>query len=415
VTRRTLLKSAALAALPSLATWSRATATIPSRGPLRPRARNVILLWLDGGPSQLETFDPKPGSRFAGSFGAIATAIEGVEFSDRLPRLAAGARRLAVLRSMTTPTADHVRARELALTGRLPSEALTAPLFLCSIAAELDTPDAELPPVVTIGPPLPGAGYLGAAFEPFQVSDPGSAARLLVPSSGMVPERRVARERLLERLDDRFAARTDASRLARFERQWERARRLSEGGAATAFDLQKERPESAATYGGGAIGMSCLLARRLVEHGVRCVGIRSTGWDTHEDNFDQLTTLLADLDPALSALLEELDASGLLDETLVVVSGEFGRTPQINMNSGRDHHWRCFSAVVAGGGVRGGQVIGASDASCEEVARRPVTPPDLLASLYTALGLDPRREFKTPEGRPVKRLETGEPVHELFA
>ena len=396
---------------PALAWSPRAQA-----GPIDPpRAKNVVVLWMTGGPSQIDTFDMKPGTKGGGTFRPIATDVDGIEICEHLPRLAKRTRHLAIVRSLTSTIADHDRARLNVLTGHVPNESLRHPSFLVSAATELGPARPALPAVVVIGRPFAAEGYLGETAAPLVIGSASVGPRSLLPPAAVSAARQAARRELLARFDRDFAARTASDAVERSRQIAARADELtSDGTIARAFDLADEPEALRDAYGRNEFGTACLLARRLLEHGVRFLQLELPGWDTHVDNFDTLQILMRTLDPAFATLIDDLEGHGLLRDTLILCMGEFGRTPEVNVAFGRDHHWRCFSAVLAGGGVRGGQVIGASDATGNELRDRPVTIPDLLATIYTALGLDPGREFTTPDGRPVRRLDGGSPMRELL-
>lgn len=380
-----------------------------------PRAKNVVVLWMTGGPSQLDTFDMKPGTKGGGSFRPVRTDVDGIEICEHLPQLAQRARHLAIVRSLHSTIADHDRARLNALTGHVPNESLRHPSFLVSAATELRPARPELPSVVVIGQPFAAEGWLGEGAAPLVIRSAAVGPQSLLPPAAVSAARQAARRRLLDRLDRDFAARTASDAVERSRQIAARAAELtSDGTIARAFDLSGEPAALRDAYGRNEFGAGCLLARRLLEHGVRFVQLELPGWDTHVDNFDTTELLMRTLDPAFATLLDDLERRELLRDTLILWMGEFGRSPEVNVAFGRDHHWRCFTAVLAGGGVRGGQVIGATDATGDQLRDRPVAIPDLLATIYSALGLDPAKSFTTPDGRPVQRLEGGAVVQELL-
>jgi uncharacterized protein DUF1501 len=382
----------------------------------KPRAKNVIVLWMTGGPSHLDTFDMKPGTKGGGTFRPMRTEVDGIEICEHLPQLAKRARHLAIVRSLHSTIADHDRARLNALTGHVPNESLRHPSFLVSAATELGPARPVLPSVVVVGQPFAAEGYLGESAAPLVIGSAAVKPQSLLPPAAVSAARQAARRELLDRFDRDFAARTASDAVERSRQIAARAAELtSDGTIAHAFDLAGEPDALRDAYGRNEFGTACLLARRLLQHGVRFLQLELPGWDTHVDNFDTLQLLMGSLDPAFATLLDDLEQHELLRDTLILWMGEFGRTPEVNVAFGRDHHWRCFSAVLAGGGVRGGRVIGATDATGSELRDRPVAIPDLLATIYAALGLDPGREFTTPDGRPVRRLDGGTPLPELFA
>jgi hypothetical protein len=396
------------------------------------RARACILLWLNGGPSHIDTLDPKPGQPTNGPFKAIATRVAGVQVSEHLPRLAEQANHLAIVRSLTSKEADHDLAYQLLHTGNLRSETVEYPALGSVVAREWTGEDGDLPAYVALNGSAPGAGFFGVEFAPYVVGNLDAPIDNLGLPEGVDEKRRQRQLQALATLNAGFARRVDRESVAEQERFTARAGRLRHSPALKAFDLGSEKPATLAAYGappppmkappegeaameqGSPFGKACLIARRLVEHGVRFVEVTLDGWDTHADNFNAVTGLSRQLDAGLAGLVGDLAARGLLGQTLVVCLGEFGRTPEINPQQGRDHWSEVFSAVLAGGGVRGGQVLGASDAKGAHVKDRPVTVPDLYATLLSAFGVSGTQQYRTPEGRPIRLAEKGKVVTELF-
>jgi hypothetical protein len=418
--RRDFLRLGGLAAL-GLSLPERARAADRPR-----RAEACILLWLDGGPSHLETFDPKPDapSEVRGPFRPIATRVPGLNVCELLPRTAAVADQVAVVRSVTSPLGEHGIANHYLLTGYKPSPVLDYPSY-GAVTAHVRGGDPTLPPYVAIPEtkPTAGAGFLGSACRPFATGGdparPDFAVRDLDFFPGVTAGRMDRRRDFLTQLD-RFHKATDADPILA------QAYRLTTTPAAKkAFDLTDEPPAMRARYGPRTVGQSCLLARRLVERGVPFVTVHNTGWDTHDGLVLRLKDgyagapvgvgLVPTFDIAFAALVGDLRDRGLLDRTLVVAMGEFGRTPKLNAAGGRDHWPRVFSVVLAGGGVRGGQVVGASDRVGESPKDRPVSPADLARTIYTLLGIDPNRELHTSDGRPVQVNQGGKLIDELIA
>ncbi len=399
------------------------------------RAQACILIWLDGGPSHLETFDPKPDApqEVRGPFGTIETRIPGVHLVDLLPKLAERIDRVALIRSMTSPLGEHNLGTHYMMTGYRPTPVLEYP-FYGSVHTWLKPSDSVIPPNVAVpdfrvgGGRFAGNGFLPAHTQPFSVgSDPGRPGfrvRDLSPYATLTARRLARRQEYLAALD-RLSRRVEADPPAPADPEFEQAFRLvTSAEARRAFQLEDEPAETRQRYGSKTIGQACLLARRLVERGVPFVTVNQRGWDTHKDLYTRLKEgftgakipvgLVPSLDSALSALLDDLTRTGLLDETLIVVMGEFGRTPKLNTSAGRDHWPRVFSVLLAGAGIPGGRVIGASDATGESPRERPVTPADLAATIYTLLGIDPHTKLTTPDGRPVEVVRDGEPVSELL-
>jgi len=418
LSRRSLLRSlsAAGAALGGLG-WGEVVAL--HAADLRRRGKACILLWMQGGPSQFETFSPLTGHDNGGGTRAIATAVPGIHYAAHWPETAGIADRLAVIRSMTSKEGSHPRASYLLHTGYLPNPTARHPTLGSIVASQLatarpDTAAGDLPPVVRIGGRGrndSGAGILGLEWEPFELRDPTASPAHTNPT---VPAaRHLGRLALMERLDEGFAADLPQE-AADHHAVYRRATRMILSPDMRVFDLGREPEMVRTAYGPGSFAAGCLLARRLVEQGVPFVEVVANGWDTHEDNFTRVAELADRVDRPMAALIRDLEARGLLDDTLVIWMGEFGRTPRVNPRGGRDHFPRSFNAVLAGGGVRGGQVIGRTDAAGVEVADRPVTVPDLFASFCTSLGIDPRVETMAPSGRPIKLVDGGASVGELF-
>lgn len=403
-------------------------------------ASRCILIWLDGGPSHLETFDPKPdaAAEVRGPLETIETSIPGIHISECLPGIAKRAQHFSFIRSMTSPLGEHNLGTHYLLTGYQPSPVLDYPAFL-SVIAEHHSSSAEstagLPEFVAIpdlnvgGAQFRSEGYLNARVKPFPVQgDPASpdfqVRHLQSASLGIDRVRR--RRQFIDEVARLSDSRSGQS-LAQSRPELEQAFQLATSDAVRkAFDLQAEPAAARARYGSKTIGQACLLARRLIEHGVPLVTVNDRGWDTHTNLYTQLKEgftgarepvgRVPSLDLALSALIDDLDSSGLLSTTLILVMGEFGRTPKINATGGRDHWPRVFSVAVAGGGTRGGQVIGSSDKSAELPLERALTPADLTRSVFSLMGLNPDAELQTNDGRPV-RLAPSESsvIHELWS
>jgi hypothetical protein len=395
-----------------------------------PRARACILLWLDGGPSHLETFDLKPDApaEVRGPFQPIPTVIPGVQICELLPNTARISNRIAIVRSVTSPLGEHGLANHYLMTGYKPSPVLEYPSY-GSVISHTRGGRLALPAYVAVPDykSTAGAGFLGAADRPFAVggdpAKPNFRVRDLEFYPGVTTDRVDRRREFVSQLD-RFQQATEATRPTA-DPEFEQAYRLTTSPEAKrAFDLTQEKPAVRARYGPRTLGQSCLLARRLIERGVAFVTVNNIGWDTHDGLVPRLKEgyagakvgvgLIPTFDLAFAALVGELDDRGLLDETLVVAMGEFGRTPKVNTQGGRDHWPRVFSVALAGGGVKGGQVIGSSDRVGESPADRPVTPTDLARTIYTLLGVDPDRELLTPDGRPVAVNQGGQVIRELL-
>lgn len=409
-TRRQLLKTAGavmlgmpIARLLSLA------------GTARPAcAEHVILFWLGGGMSHLDTWDPKPGRPVQGEFQAISTAADGIIISELFPKLAKQMRHAALIRSIAGTNGEHERASYELQTSYNLAPNLIHP-GLGSVVVHERRPLGDLPAFVTINGNAARAGYLGQRCEAYYVGHPGAQDPYLAFPAGINELRGQKRLEILARMNRQSSERLDSAQMKAAETALTGAVELMKSPALSAFNLQEEKPQTIERYGDSDFGRGALLARRLVEHGVRFVQINRGGFDTHTNNFDTMRDHGEVMDPALASLLEDLAASGRLDTTLVVVLSEFGRTPRINQNAGRDHHPGCFSCLLAGGGITGGQVIGASDKDGAQPADRPVKAADLHATVCRALGIDHAKKVMTPLQREMRLVREGAvPVHELF-
>lgn len=405
------------AGLGGLAAWlaSRAGAGDVALAAPPARARAVIVLYMVGGPSHLDTFDPKPGTRVGGPFKTISTSVKGVEIVEHLPRVAAQAHRLAIVRGMTSREGNHARAQYLLHTGYSPSPTVQHPALGAWVAEELARPDADLPAFVSIGGPSAGAGFLGRARGPLVVEQAGALPPNVSLARGVDGARFERRRDALDALEDDFAKRTHDAHAAQRRAVVDQAIRMMRSPHLGAFDVSGEPESVRASYGDTDFGRGCLVARRLVEAGVRFVEVALDGWDTHQDNFTRVEKQLATLDPAMGALLDDLASRGLLDATLVAWLGDFGRTPTINAKEGRDHHPGAWSAVLARGGIRGGVVHGRTDDEGEKVVADAVSVPDLFATIADRVGVDPAKTFDTPLGRPISITDRGKPVAALLA
>ncbi len=386
---------------------------------------SVILIWQGGGPSHIDTFDPKPeaAAEIRGTFDAIDTAAPGIQLSEHLPRIAGQMDKISLIRSITTNEAAHERGTHYMLTGFTPLPGFAVPGY-GAVTAKFKGPKSALPPYIAIPNQLGdggGAGFLGAALNPFSPSgDPASpnfSVRDLDLPGGITPEAAERRRGLREVIDSNFRQYEKGSDSARatgefFNRAYTL---LSSSEARAAFDLKKEQDAVRNEYGRNGFGQSLLLARRLVETGVRFVTVSIGGWDTHANGFRSLAeNLLPRYDQGVAALVKDLSDRGLLHKTMVLSMGEFGRTPVVNRDAGRDHYARVFSMMMAGGGVKGGQVIGSSDARGMEVAVRPVRPEDVSATIYRQLGIDYTQSIESPEGVRITLSRGGRHVQELL-
>jgi hypothetical protein len=368
-----------------------------------------------GGPSQLDTFDPKPGTPNGGETKAIDTAVPGIQIAHNWPKTAQMMKEIALIRSMSNKEGNHERATYQLHTGYVPSGTVKHPAFGCCAAAELGDPKFDLPHIVSVGGGnTVGAGMLGAAYEPFLVGNPEKLPENVAPA--VATGRFTRRLGLLQTLESSGFAQTGGmDRVREHHSVYKQTAGMVLSPRMKAFDLEGEDPKLRELYGKTPFGNGCLLARRLVQAGVTFVEVRLGGWDMHEGIVDRMSKLAATADAGLAALVSDLKAKGLLDRTLVVWMGEFGRTPKINPKAGRDHFPRVFNVAMAGGGVKGGQVIGSSNAEGTDVKDRPVAVADLLQSFCQSLKIDPKKENMSPQGRPIKIVDGGKTVKELFA
>lgn len=422
VSRRNFLRVGGLGflglSLPELLQMEQAAA---GQGSAAKRPRSCILVWLGGGPSHLDTFDPKPEApaEYRGEFKAIGTKA-GFQLCEHLPRLAQVSEKFSLIRSVSHGIGAHELGSHLMLTGYRQFAGVEYPGY-GSVAAKVFGWNGNVPPYVAIPQVIQdgGPGYLGAEGSAFNAGDTGNPGYRVpnITVGGGVTEARLDRRRAFlkeadllpktERADDPVAG---------MHRFYEKAYDvIASPQAKKAFDLAKEDPKLRDGYGRHSLGQGLLLARRLIESGVRFVTVSRGGWDNHGQIFNNLKGgNLPQLDQGLSALLRDLDSRGMLADTLVLCMGEFGRTPRLNMTGGRDHWPKVQTVLLAGGGVKGGMVVGKSDAKAEEPSERPVTPEDVAFTLFHSLGIPPETHFTTPTGRPMKVAANGSVVKELL-
>lgn len=382
-----------------------------------PRAKACLLLWMQGAQSQLETWDPKPGTETGGPFAAIETAAGGVRISEHLPRTARQLDKASLVRTLHSRDPNHDTASYHLHTGYRQASDLRHPHLGSVIRQELGPTKTDLPGCVVVGgEPPAGAAYLPAAVGPVVLD------KLENPTEDIVGERQYfpggsldRRWRLLRNFDARWNRRHEDPRVTARADTYERTYKLLRSADVKAFDVSREPDRTRKAYGDSPLGKALLMARRLIQAGVRFVEVQYGSWDTHADNFDGHRRLLGNLDTGYAALLSDLSRTGLLDETLVVLTGEFGRTPRVNRANGRDHWTRCWSACLAGGGIAGGRAVGRTDETGMDIQDRPVSLQDLHATMYRCLGVDPGKEYRSTAGRPIRILEGGTPVEELLA
>jgi hypothetical protein len=411
----------------ALAPWFSALADLAATNPARRRA--CILLWMSGGPSQLDTFDPKPGHENGGEFRPIDTSVPGIQICEHLPQVARQMEHMALIRSLSTKEGDHTRATYLARTGYLPQGPIRYPTLGSLFSKELGDSGAELPNFVSIAPNRilsPGAygpGFLGPQHAPLVVGGSGTTpgqpmeagdslqVRNIERPPGITCQQFDGRLELLNSLEERFHGTHPDLTVESHRLAYEKAVRMMRSSAMSAFNLDDEDPSLREAYGRNPFGQGCLLARRLVERNVPFVEVSlngvgdnaGIGWDTHQDNFSAVRQLCGVLDPAWATLLTDLHQRGLLSSTLVVWLGEFGRTPQIVADrTGRDHFPAAWSAVLCGGGIRGGQVVGRTSDDGMQVEERKVDTHDLIATMARAVGIDPSTQNVSNVGRPIQ-------------
>ena len=379
------------------------------------KAEHVILFWNGGGMSHIDTWDPKPGRPTQGEFEAIKTSADGVQISEIFPQLANQMHHCALVRSIAGTNGDHGRATYELQTGYGQSANLVHP-GLGSIVVHEKERLGDLPAFVSVSGQAPRSGYLGQKCAAYFVGQPGEPDPYLKFPAGISEIRGNKRLEVLAKMNKRTSKRYGAKDMRANEAAVDDAVALMHSPALKAFEIKHEDPKTIARYGDTDFGRGALMAKRLVETGVRFVQVNRGGFDTHSNNFDAMRAHGEIMDPALASLIEDLATTGLLEKTLVLMLSEFGRTPRINDNAGRDHHAKVFSCFLAGGGVKGGQVIGSSDKDGVMPDERPVKPHDIHASVCHSLGIDGSKEIMTPLERPMRLIrEGGEPVKELFA
>jgi hypothetical protein len=389
------------------------------------KAKAAIYINLPGGPSHMDMFDLKPESsdEYRGEFNPIQTKVQGMEICEHLPKLASVADKFCILRGVTHTLAAHRLGSEYVNTGNRPLPSIEFPGYGSVVTKELGGP-ADLPPFVSIPNSTQRPGFLGVQYAPLHTNGTPKVGapytvRGISLSGGLTVADVEKRQKLLNQLDTTFTGLEKNNQLLegldRFSQQAYSV--ITSKRTRDAFDVSKEDPAFAAKYGSTPFGQSCLLATRLIESGVRFVTVSTGGWDTHQDNWTRLKdNLLPPLDEGLAALFQGLEEKGLLDETVILMNGEFGRTPKINTSrGGRDHYPRAMFMVMAGGGIKGGQVIGASNENGTEPADKGYSPDDVAASFYRALGIDYTKEYHTNIGRPITIVRDGKHIPELFA
>ena len=378
------------------------------------KAEHVILFWNGGGMSHIDTWDPKPGRPTQGEFSPINTSAPGVQISEIFPKLSKQMHNAALIRSIAGTQGAHGRASYNLQTSYLPGPNLRHPGVGSVVVHELDN-NSDLPPYITISGQAPRASYLGQKCEAYYVAAPGEKDPYLAFPSGISQVRGDRRLEQLAKFNQRFLDKKNDTRLTSTQTSIEDAVRLMRSPALEAFELDKVDSTTLERYGDTNFGRGALMAKRLVEKGVRFVQVNRGGFDTHSNNFPAMSNHGEVMDPALASLVEDLSESGMLEKTMVIMLSEFGRTPRINDNAGRDHWASVFSCFMAGGGIKGGQVIGSSDEDGAMPKDRPVEVADIHATMCHAMGIDHEKDVMTPLLRPMKLVDNGSPVMELFS
>jgi uncharacterized protein (DUF1501 family) len=418
LTRRSLLRGSSAAGISWLTPLADLLALDAEKSTPSEPKKSLILLWLGGAASQLDTFDPHPQTKIGGGVKTIETSIRGVHFAEGLVQTASVMEEVSLIRSMVSREGDHERAFYNIKTGYRPDPTLIHPSIGAVMCHELPEAKIEIPSHISILPnqwPARG-GYLGASLDAFQVQDPRGS----IPDvrARVNPERLEKRLQGLSVVEQAFSAgrptQMDAQKTLH-QLSIQRARQMMTSEQLRAFDVSLATAAERAAYGDTAFGRGCLAAVRLIQSGVRCVEVTLTGWDTHANNLEGQATQVKILDAAYASLIRDLKRHGLLESTLVVCGGEFGRTPKINALEGRDHWPHAFSMLVAGGGFAGGRVIGATDPEgVKKEPEQPVFVEDLHATILSLLGIDHLKELSTPIGRPMA-LSKGDVVDALIA
>lgn len=442
LSRRDMMKLSACGTFgASMSRWLPALAEDASQTP--GRRRSVILLWMTGGPSQTDTFDMKPGHENGGAFKPIDTSVPGIQICEHLPNVAKMMHHCVPIRSMSTKEGDHTRATYLLRTGNLPQGPIDYPTLGSLFSKELGQENSDLPnfvavaPYTQFSPAAYGPGFLGPNFAPLIVGDANRpaptgngtaydqslAVKNLALPQGIDLQRADARLSLLTDLENDFGAERPGLTSASHRSAYAAAVRMMRSEAVKAFNLDDEPAPLRDAYGRNQFGQACLLARRLVERGVPFIEVSLNGvgnnqtfaWDTHAQNFTSLRGLLQVLDPAWATLMTDLQTRGLLESTLIVWMGEFGRTPKINPQTGRDHFPNAWSSVLCGGGIKAGQVIGRTTDDGMKVDDRPVSVQDLFATMCQVLGLDSMKQNISNVGRPIRLADpSAKPITEIL-
>jgi hypothetical protein len=403
------LAGASTLAIPAL---SLTQSLVANAAMLKRNHKSCIMLWMGGAPPSIDIWDMKPGAATGGTFKPISTTGEG-QITELLPKVAQQMKYLSIIRSMSTREADHDRGSYYMRTGFVPNPSVEHPSYGAVIAHELadKLTELEIPPFISIGGPSEGPGFLGMAYAPFQVDSNGQ----LRDVQAKVSDKRLSdRMQLLGELETRFIDEERGHAAAEHAKVVDKTYSLLTSQQMTAFRADQEPEKMRERYGNTGFGRSCLMARRLVETGVPFVEVNLGGWDLHQNCFTGLQQKLPEVDQAVSALVEDLAASGLLDDTIVLWMGEFGRTPRINGDAGRDHWARSWSVVAGGGGLAGGKVIGATNDDGTAVVGTSYSSEDLMSTVCQAMGISLNKNFTANNGRPMKIAGGGKIIDGLL-
>ncbi len=386
---------------------------------VRKQNKSCILLWMGGGPSHMDTWDLKPESeKNGGPFKPIATSADGVKISEHLPTVAKQMHHMNIIRSLNSKEGNHDRGTYIMHNGYTPNPTVVHPSFgsVCSYELGERLENFDLPHCISINSPGQGAGFLGMAHSPFMVQNPNAPVANLKPPAGVDAARMMRRGEMLSSVENNFISQRRGQGAVDHKAVYAKTMRMMNSRYTNAFKLDDEPAALRDAYGRGSFGSGCLMARKLVEQGVTFVEVSLGGWDTHANAFDTLSNRLQpELDKGMGTLIADLAQRGLLDSTLVVWMGEFGRTPRINQDGGRDHWPNSWSVVMGGAGMKGGQVIGATDKDGVDIVDNPFGPMDLIGSMAKAMGLKIDTQYTTPRGRPIKLVDGGKPIDQLFA
>ncbi|PCJ52423.1 MAG: hypothetical protein COA79_24035 [Planctomycetota bacterium] len=391
--------------MPSL--FSKSKIIIPKR------VEHVIYLFMSGGMSHIDTFDPKPGTKVQGQFKTIDSA-NGNKISEKLPKLAKLMDRVALINSMNSNEGSHPRGQYLLHTNFPPLGTLVHPTMGSWISKYADSKSDVLPNFITIGKSKYGSGYFGSKYEPLNISNPQKGLANIKINPNLSKKQFEDRLGLLEELNKSFSKKIKTKNKMAYDDYYQESLKIMFSDDAKAFDINDESNEIKALYGNNKFGEGCLLARRLVEKNVKFIEVSLGNWDTHNDNFERVDVLSQTLDQGLSALLIDLEKRKLLDKTLITLGTEFGRSPKINDRNGRGHYPKAFSCLLAGGGIKGGIVLGKTDEEGRKIIENPVTHQDVNATMAYLAGINPQKEVYSNVGRPFKLANKGKPIFDII-